>query len=221
MEHTPKLTIPEILDDLSCRFIVNLPPAELESTERVCFHIELALWFYSDFYRAHDKSLPAWNLKEFSRQIFQHCPVLRPHLQGRSADDIVAKFMHYKVRVPVCGGIILNPTLDKVLMVRGFGAKGSWGFPKGKINENEPEIHCAAREVLEETGIDLTDRLREEDFVELELQEQRIRLYIVAGIAESTPVAPRTRNEISVSGRCSTLLPMLPIFSPAAFEYAP
>jgi hypothetical protein len=35
------------------------------------------------------------------------------------------------VRVPVCGGIILSPTMDKVLMVKGFGSK-IWTFPKGR-----------------------------------------------------------------------------------------
>lgn len=30
-----------------------------------------------------------------------------------------------------------------------------WGFPRGKVNAGEEEIVCAAREVLEETGIDV------------------------------------------------------------------
>jgi 8-oxo-dGTP pyrophosphatase MutT (NUDIX family) len=51
------------------------------------------------------------------------------------------------VRVPVCGAIIVNETFDKVLLVKGWSSKSSWGFPKGKINKDEPEIDCAIREV--------------------------------------------------------------------------
>jgi hypothetical protein len=37
--------------------------------------------------------------------------------------------------------------MDKVLLVKGWSNKSSWGFPKGKINKDEKEIDCAAREV--------------------------------------------------------------------------
>ena len=37
--------------------------------------------------------------------------------------------------------------MDKVLMVKGWNAKASWGFPKGKINKDEKESECAIREV--------------------------------------------------------------------------
>lgn len=56
------------------------------------------------------------------------------------------EFMKYKSKVPVCGAILVSEGWDKVLMVRGW--KGStWGWPKGKINQNEEKHVCAAREV--------------------------------------------------------------------------
>ena len=36
----------------------------------------------------------------------------------------------------------------QVLLVQGFWAKSSWGFPKGKVNEEEVEHNCAQREVI-------------------------------------------------------------------------
>jgi len=57
----------DILDDLSIRFIVNLPPEELQSLEHICFHLEEALWFYEDFYRDQNNALPSLNLKEFAK----------------------------------------------------------------------------------------------------------------------------------------------------------
>ena len=33
------------------------------------------------------------------------------------------------------------------LLVQGYWAKASWGFPKGKVNEDEIDYMCAIREV--------------------------------------------------------------------------
>jgi len=138
-----QLQLSHVLDDLCSRFIINLPEEELQSFERICFQIEAAHWFYEDFYREHDPKLPhAASLKVFARQMFEHCPLLRPYLAEHSIDEILASFAHYKTRVPVCGAILLNTTLDKCLLVKGWHSRSSWGFPKGKINKDEPEIDC-------------------------------------------------------------------------------
>nr|CAG8567718.1 13020_t:CDS:2 [Entrophospora candida]CAG8568712.1 4313_t:CDS:2 [Entrophospora candida] len=56
----------QILDDLSSRFIINVPEEELSSIERICFQIEQAHWFYEDFVREQNSSLPSFTLKGFS-----------------------------------------------------------------------------------------------------------------------------------------------------------
>jgi hypothetical protein len=48
------------------RFIINVPEEELASVERICFQIEQAHWFYEDFVREQNPSLPSFNLKNFS-----------------------------------------------------------------------------------------------------------------------------------------------------------
>jgi mRNA-decapping enzyme subunit 2 len=67
--------------------------------------------------------------------------------------------MQYKVRVPVCGAIILNKSCDKVLLVRGYKSGSSWSFPRGKINKEEALADCAVRECAEEIGFDITPYL--------------------------------------------------------------
>jgi 8-oxo-dGTP pyrophosphatase MutT (NUDIX family) len=37
--------------------------------------------------------------------------------------------------------------MDKCLLVKGWSSKAGWGFPKGKINQNEENDNCAVREV--------------------------------------------------------------------------
>ncbi|CAG8615305.1 22403_t:CDS:2 [Cetraspora pellucida] len=155
----------EILDDLSSRFIINVPEEELASVERICFQIEQAHWFYEDFVREQNPTF--------------------------------ADFMQYKIRVPVCGAIMLNDTMDQCVLVKGWSSRSGWGFPKGKINKDELDSTCAAREVLEETGYDISPLIREQDYIELTIREQRIRLYIVVGVPEDTEFCPKTRKEIS------------------------
>lgn len=49
--------------------------------------------------------------------------------------------------VPVMGAIMVNPGLDKCLLVKSWGAGGAWGFPRGKIAQDETDLQCAQREV--------------------------------------------------------------------------
>jgi mRNA-decapping enzyme subunit 2 len=49
--------------------------------------------------------------------------------------------------VPVMGAIMLNPALDKCLLVKSWGSNGAWGFPRGKISKDEADADCARREV--------------------------------------------------------------------------
>ncbi len=49
------------------------------------------------------------------------------------------------------GGVVYNPRLKKILLIKDFGDK--WTLPKGWIEKGETEEQAAVREVQEETGI--------------------------------------------------------------------
>ncbi|KAI6136628.1 hypothetical protein F5141DRAFT_1208952 [Pisolithus sp. B1] len=49
----------EVLEDLSSRFLLNLPEEELSSLERICFQVEQAHWFYEDFVREQNPKFPS------------------------------------------------------------------------------------------------------------------------------------------------------------------
>ncbi|KAI9321574.1 Dcp2, box A domain-containing protein [Dichotomocladium elegans] len=184
----------EILDDLSTRFIINIPEVELQSVQRICFQVEQAHWFYEDFVRLLQPNLPSFQLKTFSEKIFKHCPLLKQwaHQHEKTYSD----FMQYRFRIPVCGAIILNENLDKCLLVKGWSSKSGWSFPRGKINENEKFNDCAIREVLEETGYDISP-LISNIYLEKTIHDQSIRLYVVHGVPENTDFQTQTRKEIS------------------------
>ncbi|KAG8877857.1 mRNA-decapping enzyme subunit 2 [Tulasnella sp. 331] len=189
-------TMDLILEDLSSRFILNLPDNELASVERVCFQVEQAHWYYEDFIRPENLSLPTMPLRVFSAKLFAACPLLQrwSHRHEEAFDD----FLKYKTSVPVCGGILLNRSWDKCVLVKGYKSGSPWGFPRGKINENEPLHECAAREVLEETGYNCRDQMREDISITLLGNDhQLVSLYLVPGVPEDFPFLTRTRKEIS------------------------
>lgn len=54
-------------------------------------------------------------------------------------------------------------------------------------------------QVLEETGFDVSKLLQKEQYLEMTFGQQRVRLYIIAGVKEDASFAPQTKKEISVS----------------------
>lgn len=184
-----------ILDDLSARFIINLPEEELSSVTRICFGLEQAHWFYEDFFRPQHPTLPSVNLRAFTAALFSHCPLLWKFSGQHEAafDD----FLKYKTRVPVRGAIMLNREMSKCVLVKGWKASASWGFPKGKIDQGEEDANCAVREVLEECGFDVSKYLKADEYIDMVMREQTVRLYVVTGVPLETKFEPQTRKEIS------------------------
>ncbi|KAM0789866.1 hypothetical protein ACM66B_006712 [Microbotryomycetes sp. NB124-2] len=207
------MTLEHTLDDLSARFIVNLPAEELESMDRICFQIEQAHWYYEDFVRptaANPSLLPSFGLKAFSLLMFKSCPLLHDLVPNHA--QIWTSFMAYKERVPVCGAVLVSDKWNKALLVKGWQKGSTWSFPRGKINKNEPQAACAVREVYEETGYDASwafspeqlqqgyvERAGERDpfYVEVVIREQKLRLYFIPNVPEDTVFETRTRKEIS------------------------
>lgn len=54
-----------------------------------------------------------------------------------------------KMKIIAGGGLVLNEAGELLLIFR----RGKWDLPKGKLDEGETIAQCAAREVMEETGI--------------------------------------------------------------------
>lgn len=183
-----------VLDDLCSRFILHIPSEERDNAIRVCFQIELAHWFYLDFCMQNTPGAPHCGIRDFAKAVFHHCPFLLPH--GEDVQKVLEQWKEYKMGVPTYGAIILDESLEKVLLVQGYLAKSGWGFPKGKVNEDEAPHDCAVREVLEETGFDIKNRICKDKFIEQKITDQLVRLYIIPGVSKDTKFIPKTRKEI-------------------------
>ncbi|CAK7269736.1 mRNA-decapping enzyme subunit 2 [Sporothrix epigloea] len=195
-----KMRLEDWLDDLCVRFIVNLPQADLASMARICFQVEEAHWFYDDFIRPLDRSLPPMTLRTFCLAIFKRCPLLAPF---PIENHVLAfeEFLKYKTSIPVRGAILLNEAMDMALLVKGWKKGANWSFPKGKINMDEDDLDCAIREVDEETGFDiraagLVPPPEDVKFIETTFRDQQIRLYVFRNVPMDTYFEPKTRKEI-------------------------
>ncbi|KAI3425090.1 hypothetical protein D9Q98_008468 [Chlorella vulgaris] len=195
-----RLPSTDLLEEICVRFILTLPATELESFDRLLFSIEQAWWHYEDHVREkpENASLKSLTLKEFTGLIFEKVPGLQPF--KASLEEIYDDFNKYKRTVPVRGAILLDPEMTKVLLVRGYKKDAGWGFPRGKLSKDETAAQCAQREVLEETGLDITGMLREQDYIDATLSNQDTRLFIVQNVPETTHFAPHVRCEIGAFG---------------------
>lgn len=178
----------------SCLFLQ--PEEELSDLIRLFFQIELAHWFFLDFYCTQDEnSVYSCGIKQFAQNIFEHIPFLNPHIAN--LNTILEEWRNYKISVPTYGTIMLSQDMKNCLLVQSFFAKNSWSFPKGKVNEHEDPVKCAVREVYEETGFDCGHLINANDFIEGQTSNyQYTRLYIVKNVPIDTKFCPRTRNEI-------------------------
>ena len=207
----------QALEDVEARFLYNLPASELNQVDRLFFQLEQAWWFYEDFMADVNPVLPHFHhLKTFAEKIFTHCPLL-----SQSHDKFVELFNNfnsYKSQIPVCGCIMLNPEMTKAVLVCTWKGK-SWGFPRGKINENEEPLACAVREAMEECGYDASMQCKEEDQLVVMEETKTIKLFNATNVPESTVFIPQTRKEISEA--CFFLLDEFPKSTYAVHPFMP
>jgi 8-oxo-dGTP pyrophosphatase MutT (NUDIX family) len=189
------MSLDEAMADLASRFVVNCPSEEQESIKRCMWQVEAAHWFYDDVYRKHHRDLPFMNFKDFTMAFFNECPAMMNE-EEESITRSLNLFQKYKRRVPVCGAIMLNAEMTKAVLVKAWGKCSAWSFPKGKINQEETKIECAVREVEEETGYNCSQHMNPQDYIELSIRQQVIRLYIATGVPEDTHFETQTRKEI-------------------------
>ncbi|CAI4050197.1 hypothetical protein N7582_004855 [Saccharomyces uvarum] len=186
-------SVDRILEDLLVRFIINCPNEDLSSVERELFHFEEASWFYTDFIKLMNPTLPSLKIKSFAQLIIKLCPLIWKW--DIRVDEALQQFSKYKKSIPVRGAAIFNENLSKILLVQGTESD-SWSFPRGKISKDENDIDCCIREVKEEIGFDLTDYIDENQFIERNIQGKNYKIFLISGVSEIFNFKPQVRNEI-------------------------
>ena len=110
---------------------------------------------------------------------------------------MIEQFRSYKSLIPTYGAAMFDATLTQILLVQGyFATRNSWGFPKGKVNEDEDPKACAIREVFEETGYDISDKLVPDTCFRYTLHDTLVHLYIAVNVDRNFNFHPHLRKEI-------------------------
>lgn len=167
--------------------------------KRILFLIETAHWYYIDYFQKKDPSLRTWNYQAFAKKIFHDYPPLTPF--KNKFQGMWDEMKSYKRQIPVCGGVILNKEMNRVLLVRGPKNNDGFSFPRGKINNQETKLACAAREIYEETGLSVERLLEEKDFVFQDARAkanngQFVTLFFVSIEEAGLVTKPNVLNEI-------------------------
>jgi Dcp2, box A domain/NUDIX domain len=107
--------------------------------------LEKAWWYYEDNYSDLNSNLPHFSsLDSFAWTIISRNAVFSS--LKTDFPKLVAKFKAYRASRPVCGCILMDPPMKKVVLVRSWRDK-SWQFPRGKLEGDERHFQCALREV--------------------------------------------------------------------------
>ncbi len=82
---------------------------------------------------------------------------MRGFVEGRERDQCAAcTWVHYQNPAPVAGGIVLDGNGSVLLVRRAFDPNcGSWALPAGFQEHDETPREAAAREVREESGLEV------------------------------------------------------------------
>lgn len=187
------VSLDNAIEDLVVRFILNVPPEDLATVERVLFHFEEASWFYTDFVKLMNPYLPNLSIRSFSKTVKDICPLIWNW--DITPENALVKFSMYKRSIPVRGAAIFNENLSKILLLRGANSK-HWSFPRGKIGKDEDDVSCCIREVKEETGFDLTGYIDADQYVERNMNGKNFKIFLVKGVPEDFEFKPEHKNEI-------------------------
>ncbi|EKX71993.1 conserved hypothetical protein [Theileria equi strain WA] len=186
------------------RFITLLPEDVLRDHIHLCFILQEAYWWYCDKWCAKHDDLPKMTLAQFIHLVCNDCPIIKPYVPQDDLPGLLSSWKVYSRGIPVRGAIILSRDLKRVLLVQSCNSK-KWSFPRGKVDQDEDDMTCAAREVMEETGLSVGNCMHNSVYVQntrndgtnLPDASVDVKLYIVPCFDDSLKVCPVSKYEIS------------------------
>ncbi len=175
-----------VVKDLYQRYV---QPVSGENNLNVTMqHLQEAHWFYIDHLQALDRN----RSEKVGLTFFIHQFVPLLGWQHRDVKARIKEYWKFNAALPRAGGILLNDEKTKIVLVRGHGAK-RWGFPTGKLKNDEDPAECALREVFEETGF---SGVPSSQAFTCRKKKAIHTLFVFENVPEDYVFAPQTYKEI-------------------------
>lgn len=153
----------EQANELFVRFILNAPEESFLQPEDFCLLLESAFYFYSDRMIGIEPNFikDKNQFKALCCGLFSKIPQLAP-LRKYSDQLYNIHKKHYN-QANTTGCICFNKDLTHVLVVHQHANILMYAFPKGKMSKGESYVEASIRETLEETGIDVSNYIDENE----------------------------------------------------------
>ena len=191
----------DLLEYLAETYLYHLSTEDKSNPVLICCILEQAYWW-----SIKEGSIdPETSFISFTSDIFHHVNFLQRY--KTNVAEIVNDFETFKRSVPIFGTVILNRTLSRVLLVK--NTYQNWSFPVGKIMKGENEIDCAIRETLEETGLNMHDRIDMLDYFVCNYNGKKCKVFVIRDTEGSTPKSCCPYEIIDV---CWFAISALPLF---------
>ena len=156
----------EQANELFVRFILNAPEESFSNPEDFCLLLENAFYYCCDriiSISARFNSKESTQFEALCEALFSQIPQLAP-LNVYSKQLFCTHRLHTR-RANTAGCICYNKELTHVLVVHQYADSNLYSFPKGKMCKDESYVEAAIRETLEETGIDVSERIDETQYM--------------------------------------------------------
>lgn len=170
----------DIIDSLLVRFVLNFPESELED-KRLLFRFRNAYWYYLDYLTDNKtKKRGKKHKSEISEKAFfqeMHKVLTNLGMPLRNFEDLYEDYQEYDKMIGRSGAVIMNRRMSKTVLVK--HKVGLYGFPKGKMHQGENFEDCAVREVSEETGLDISGKIKKNWNIEVDYVGGEKNVYFV------------------------------------------
>ncbi|KAL3289295.1 hypothetical protein HHI36_003725 [Cryptolaemus montrouzieri] len=124
---------------------------------------------------AKTPSLPSCRMEEFAKTMFMAIPSVCNDIENLPA--FLREWRKYKLTIPTYGAIFISQGNSHVLMMKRYS--GNWSFPRGKMESGENPEECAVREVFEEVGLDNSNLIKSDEYIENKREEKYSTLGII------------------------------------------
>ncbi|KAL3289271.1 hypothetical protein HHI36_003701 [Cryptolaemus montrouzieri] len=123
---------------------------------------------YLDHHVTKTPSMPSCRMEKFAKTMFMAIPSVCNEIENLPA--FLREWRKYKLTIPTYAAIFISQDNSHVLIVQRYS--GNWSFPRGKMESGENPEECAVREVFKEVGLDISNLIKSEEYIENKREEK-------------------------------------------------